>query len=71
VRLDLQTFFPRFVIIDTAREHDNRRARELCAAVNAGEIVIFYKAYVDFEHLALSLTGIDPPALTRTDPAGG
>ena len=52
VRLDLQSFLPRFVIIDTAREHDNRRARELCAAVNAGEIVIFDKAYIDFEHLA-------------------
>ena len=52
VRLDLQSFLPRFVIIDTAREHDNRRARELCAAVNAGEIVIFDKAYLDFAHLA-------------------
>lgn len=52
VRLDLQSFLPRFVIIDTAKEHDNRRARELCAAVNAGEIIVFDKAYVDFEHLA-------------------
>ncbi len=52
VRLDLQSFLPRFVIIDTAKEHDNRRARELCTGINAGEIVIFDKAYVDFEHLA-------------------
>ena len=52
VRLDLQTFLPRCAIVDTAREHDNARARELCAAVRAGEIVIFDKAYVDFEHLA-------------------
>jgi hypothetical protein len=32
--------------------HANRRARELCASVQAGEIVIFDKTYVDFAHLA-------------------
>lgn len=52
VRLNLQSFLPQFAIVDTAREHDNVRARELCAGVRAGEIVIFDKAYVDFEHLA-------------------
>ena len=52
VRLDLQTFLPRCAIVGTAGEHDSRRARELCASVQAGEIVIFDKAYVDFEHLA-------------------
>ena len=52
LRLDLQSFLPRFAIVDTARQHDNRRARELCAGVQAGEIVIFDKAYVDFGHLA-------------------
>ena len=52
VRLDLQTFLPRCAIVDTAREHDSVRARELCAGVRAGEIVIFDKAYVDFAHLA-------------------
>jgi hypothetical protein len=52
VRLNLQSFLPHFAIVDTAGEHDNRRARELCAGVRAGEIVIFDKAYVDFEHLA-------------------
>jgi hypothetical protein len=51
VRLNLQSFLPHFAIVDTAREHDNRRARELCAGVRAGEIVIFDKAYVDFSHL--------------------
>jgi len=29
-----------FVIIDTAGEHDNKRARELCAGVKSGEIVL-------------------------------
>ena len=52
VRLDLQSFLPRCAIVDTAAEHDNRRARELCAAVQPGEIVIFDKAYLDFAHLA-------------------
>ena len=52
VRLDLQTFLPRCAIVATAGEHDNRRARELCANVQAGEIIIFDKAYLDFAHLA-------------------
>lgn len=52
VRLDLQSFLPRFAIVDTARDNDNKRARELCAGIKAGEIVIFDKAYVDFSHLA-------------------
>ncbi len=52
LRLDLQTFLPRFAIGGTAGEHDSLRARELCAGVRAGEIVIFAKAYLDFAHLA-------------------
>ena len=51
LRLDLQSFLPRFAIIDTAREADAKRAREVCAGVKEGEIVIFDKAYVDFGHL--------------------
>ena len=51
VRLNLQSFLPGYVVIDTAREHDNQRARELCAGIQGGEIVIFDKAYVDFAHL--------------------
>ena len=52
LRLDLQSFLPRFAIVDTARHNDAKRAREMCAGIKAGEIVIFDKAYVDFEHLA-------------------
>jgi hypothetical protein len=52
LRLDLQSFLPRFAIVDTARHNDARRARELCAGIKAGEIVVFDKAYVDFAHLA-------------------
>lgn len=51
LRLDLKSFLPSMVVIDTARPHDNRYARELCAAVRPGEVVLFDKAYVDFAHL--------------------
>lgn len=51
LRLDLHSFLPRFVLIDTARDNDAKRAREVCAGIRAGEIVLFDKAYVDFVHL--------------------
>jgi len=51
LRLNLQSLLPQCVIIDTAGEHDNVRARELCAPVKSGEVVIFDKGYLDFKHL--------------------
>ncbi len=51
MRLNLQSLLPNFVIVDTAGEHDNKRARELCAGVRNGEIVLFDKGCVDFDHL--------------------
>lgn len=51
MRLDLQSFLPRFAIVDTARPNDAKYARVMCAAVRRGEIVIFDKAYYDFAHL--------------------
>jgi hypothetical protein len=51
LRLNLQSLLPEFVIVDTAAEHDNRRARELCADLKSGEIALFDKGYVDFGHL--------------------
>jgi hypothetical protein len=51
LRLNLQSLLPVFVIVDTAAEHDNRRARELCADLQSGEIALFDKGYVDFGHL--------------------
>jgi hypothetical protein len=51
LRLDLHSFLPSFAIVDTAGQHDNKRAREVCATIEPGEIVVFDKAYVDFEHL--------------------
>jgi hypothetical protein len=51
LRIDLQSFLPRFVIVDPAREHDSTRAAEMCAGLQAGEIVLFDKAYLHFAHL--------------------
>jgi len=51
MRLNLQSLLPNFVLVDTAGEHDNKRARDLCAGIKSGEIVLFDKGYVDFGHL--------------------
>ena len=34
-------------IVDTAGKNDNKRAREVCAGLQSGEIAVFDKAYVD------------------------
>ena len=51
MRLNLQSFLPGYVIIDTAKDHDSKKTFELCAGLQDGEIVIFDKAYIDFEYL--------------------
>jgi hypothetical protein len=51
LRLDLQSFLPRFALIGTAAEADAKRAREVCADIQEGEIALFDKAYVDYGHL--------------------
>jgi len=51
LRLDLESFLPRFVVIDTAAEHEATRARELCLDLEGGEIAVFDKGYLDLEHL--------------------
>lgn len=59
LRLNLRNFLPAFAIIDTAKHNDNKRARELCAGLHEGEIVVFDKAYVDFKHLFdMTLRGV-------------
>ena len=50
LRLSLRSLLPGFVVIDTAREHDSRRARQLCAGLHAGEIVLFDKGYYELAH---------------------
>jgi hypothetical protein len=50
LRLDLQSFLPRFAILSSAREADNYRSRELCAGLREGEVAVFDKAYTDYPH---------------------
>lgn len=59
VRLNFETLLPGFVVVDVAREHDNTRAREACAGLKTGEIVVMDRAYVDLKHLRdLSQRGV-------------
>ena len=51
VSLNLQTFLPNIIIIREAKNHDSTYARELCANLHDGEIVVWDKAYNDFKHL--------------------
>lgn len=51
MRLDLQTFLPRFALVKAGNTGDVTEARRVCEGVQAGEIVVFDKAYVDFIHL--------------------
>lgn len=68
LRLDLHSLLPRFAIVDTARDNDNARAREVCAGIRAGEIVLFDRAYVDFAHLfGLLVRGVFWVTRTKTN----
>jgi hypothetical protein len=51
MRLDLQSFLPKFALVEPAKHSDSTVAYELCSNINAGEIVVFDKAYIDFVHL--------------------
>jgi hypothetical protein len=51
LRLDLQSFLPQYVLVKSARTNDLAQSYEVCAGVRAGEIVVFDKAYVGYEHL--------------------
>jgi hypothetical protein len=56
LRLDLHSFLPEFVLVKSAGTNDLAESYEVCAGVKAGEIVVFDKAYVGYEHL-YKLTG--------------
>jgi len=52
MQLNLQTFLPQVAIVKAANTHDSTEAKELCANLKEGEIAVFDKAYVDFNHLS-------------------
>lgn len=59
LRLNLQTFLPSCAIIEEASHHDDTRAPALCAHLRDGEIALFDKAYIHFQHLfALHQRGV-------------
>jgi hypothetical protein len=45
LRLSLRSLLPGFVVVDTAREHDVVRVRQLCHGLQAGEIMLCDKGY--------------------------
>jgi transposase len=47
----MRSFLPKFVLVKSAASNDLAESYEVCADVKAGEIVIFDKAYVGYEHL--------------------
>lgn len=51
LRLDLRSFLPAFVLIRSAGTNDLAESHELCAGLKSGEIAIFDKAYVGYDHL--------------------
>jgi len=51
LRLDLHSFLPEFVVIKSAGTNDLAESYDACAGVRPGEIVVFDKAYVGFDHL--------------------
>ena len=64
LRLNLQTFLPSFAVIEEGAHHDSSRMMALCAGLQPGEIALFDKAYVHFEHL-FSLTKLGVFWVTR------
>ena len=57
--LDLRSFLPNLAVIGPAKDSDAKMAREVCAPIRAGEIVVFDRAYVDFGHLHdLTMRGV-------------
>lgn len=74
LRLNLQTFLPSCAIIEEASHHDDTRAPALCAQLQDGEIALFDKAYIHFQHLfALHQRGVQwapAPRTTWPTPSG-
>ena len=50
VRLGLRSLLPELVVVSSAHEADVTRARQLCAGLRPGEIVLFDRAYLWLSH---------------------
>lgn len=51
MRLSLRSLLPGFVVVDSARQSELSRVRQVCAGLHRGEIVLFDKGYHWFSHL--------------------
>ena len=50
LRMNLRSLLPACVVIGPAKEHDRCRLEQLCAGLQAGEIVLFDKGYYVFDY---------------------
>jgi len=51
LNLNLQSFLPRFLVVEKAKRHDATQAMRLCALLQDGEIVLFDRAYIKYSFL--------------------
>lgn len=59
LRLDVGNRLPAFAVVEEASHHDSKRAPALCAGLEAGDILLGDRAYVDFGFLNdLRLRGV-------------
>ena len=65
-RIDLHSFLPSFADVDNDGQHDNKRASEAFVTIQAGEIAVFDKAYVDFDNLS-DLNALEVSWVTRAN----
>lgn len=52
LRLNIGTFLPTFAVVEDAAHHDSVRAATLCAGLNAGDVLLGDRAYVDLAFLS-------------------
>ena len=50
LRLSLRSLLPSFVVVGSAHDSEQSRARALCAGLRSGEIVLFDRGYHHFAH---------------------
>jgi hypothetical protein len=52
MRLNIGTFLPAYAVVEDAAHHDSVRAATLCAGMDAGDVLLGDRAYVDRKFLA-------------------
>ena len=52
MRVNIASFLPTFAVVEDAAHHDSVRAATLCAGMEAGDVLLADRAYVDLKFLA-------------------